>query len=160
MESRTAPNNQLTTPQRRAFDLAETAARRAVRRRFRVVRLTREAYSKIDRHESALRRVSRDLRSMIRLARAWAAKEYRDVPWKSVVYIVAAIVYFLNPADLIPDVLTGIGFVDDAAVIGAVVRTVTEDLAAFRGWERRRTDKGAAGTPALRELQPAPSAAA
>lgn len=37
--------------------------------------------------------------------------------------LLAALAYFLLPADLIPDVLVGIGFTDDAAVMAAVVGT-------------------------------------
>ncbi|MEX0822159.1 MAG: DUF1232 domain-containing protein [Rhodothermales bacterium] len=85
---------------------------------------------------------------MIRMARAWATRSYAGIPWRSVVYVVAAIIYFVNPADLVPDVLAGIGFVDDAAVIGAVVHSVTDDLSAFRDWERRlRTVEESDGPP-------------
>lgn len=76
-----------------------------------------------------------DFRTMLRMVRAWAMREYRTVPWKTLVYIVAAIIYFVNPIDLIPDVLAGIGFIDDAAVAAAVVRAVHEQLHAFRDWE-------------------------
>lgn len=147
----------LSSSQRRAFALAEKAARGAVRRRFRVVRLTKEAYAKLERHESALARVALDLRSMVRLAMAWATREYRLVPWKSVVYIVAAVIYFVNPVDLVPDVLTGIGFVDDAAVVAAVVRSVADDLSAFRAWEERRR---CGVDTTVSELYPPASAAA
>ena len=154
--ARSMPRNlELSATQRRAFGLAERAARKAVRRRFRVIRLTQVAYLKLGRHENALTRVARDIGSLMRLARAWAAREYRDVPWRSVVFVVAAIVYFVNPADLVPDVLAGIGFVDDAAVITAVVRSIADDLSAFRAWERRRD-----GDSTVRELFPRTSAAA
>jgi uncharacterized membrane protein YkvA (DUF1232 family) len=145
--------------QHRAFQLAEKAARAALRRRFRVVKLTNEAYKKLDRHESSIASVARDLRSMVRLATAWGRRDYREVPWKSVVYVVAAIIYFVNPVDLVPDVLTGIGFVDDAAVIAAVVRSVAADLAAFRAWEARRSEEGG-GEAAVSELYPPASVAA
>lgn len=74
----------------------------------------------------------------MRMTKAWALREYRTVPWKSLVYIVGAIVYFVNPIDVIPDVLGGIGFIDDAAVAAAVVRTVQAQLDAFREWEELR----------------------
>ncbi len=158
MERPPDPEAELSSPQRRAFALAEKAARSVVRRRFRLVRLTKSAYTKLERHESALARVARDLRSLVRLAMAWAKQDYRRLPWKSVVYVVAALIYFVNPVDLIPDVLTGIGFVADAAVVAAVVRSIADDLAAFRQWERQRTS-GAGDDPAFRELYPSSAAA-
>lgn len=35
--------------------------------------------------------------------------------------MLAALAYFILPTDAIPDVLAGVGFTDDAAVIGAVI---------------------------------------
>ena len=81
----------------------------------------------------------------MRMTRAWALREYRTVPWKSLVYIVGAIVYFVNPVDVIPDVLGGIGFIDDAAVAAAVVRAVHAQLDAFREWEELRGTEELAG---------------
>lgn len=129
------PESGMSSRQRRAFVLARRAARRVLRRRLKLLRLTKEAYLKLGNRDGVLARVREDLHTMIRLVRAWARREYRSVPWKSVMYIVAAIVYFVNPVDLIPDIITGIGFVDDAAVIGAVVRSFHEELDAFRRWE-------------------------
>jgi uncharacterized membrane protein YkvA (DUF1232 family) len=62
-----------------------------------------------------------------------------------------AVVYFVMPADLIPDLLLGIGFVDDAAVVSAVVRTVRNELDRFRTWERRARADSPSST-----LKPAP----
>ncbi len=140
----------MNSREKRAFLLAQQAARRVIRRRLKVLRLTRDAYVKLGDGEGVMSRVADDLRAMLRLTKAWARREYRNVPWKVVVYIVAAILYFLNPADLIPDVLTGIGFVDDAAVVGAVVRSVQGELVAFRRWERSTSeDLDAASVQAL-----------
>lgn len=36
----------------------------------------------------------------------------------------AALAYFIVPADMIPDVLVGIGFVDDLAVLGTVIKSL------------------------------------
>lgn len=85
-------------------------------------------------------RAAQDLRTLVRLARAWAFRKYRRVPWRTVTYVVAAILYFINPIDLVPDMLAGIGFVDDAAVIHAVIQSLHGDLTAFREWERRQAE--------------------
>ncbi len=39
--------------------------------------------------------------------------------------ILAAIAYFIVPLDMIPDFIAGLGFTDDAAVLYAVLRTVS-----------------------------------
>ena len=47
----------------------------------------------------------------------------------------AALIYFLNPFDLIPDFLPTLGLVDDATLVALVVASISEDLARFREWE-------------------------
>lgn len=108
-----------------------------LRRRFRVLRLLKKAYVKLGIHDDAMGRVREDFGTMMRMTKAWALREYRTVPWKSLVYIVGAIIYFVNPIDVIPDVLGAIGFIDDAAVAAAVIRAVQAQLDAFREWEER-----------------------
>ena len=54
------------------------------------------------------------------LALWWCAKDpATPTPAKALMF--AALAYFVLPTDLIPDVLAGIGFTDDAAVIAAVI---------------------------------------
>lgn len=42
--------------------------------------------------------------------------------------LVAALIYFILPADAVPDILTGLGFVDDASVLAAAVGAVRHHL--------------------------------
>lgn len=132
--------NDLPAKQRKAFALARRAAQQVLKRRFRLLALVRDAYAKLFHHEHAMANVRDDLQALLRLARAWATRDYRALPWRSVVYAVAAIVYFVNPIDLIPDVIVGLGFVDDAAVVAAVVRAIRNDLENFRSWELDRPE--------------------
>lgn len=99
------------------------------------MRLTLHAYRQLFRDETALASVRRELYTLVRMVQAWARREYRLVPWHSLLYGVAALAYFVNPADLLPDMLVGLGLVDDAAVIAAVARAIRSDLDRFRQWE-------------------------
>ena len=78
------------------------------------------------------------LMTFLRLIRAYAKGDYRQVPWETVTLVVAAVLYFLMPIDVIPDVLMGLGFVDDVAVIAWVTNTVGPELGKFRQWEASR----------------------
>ena len=55
--------------------------------------------------------------AMLRLIRAYYQREYRNVPLRTLMMIVGAIIYILNPFDLIPDWIAGLGFADDAVVL-------------------------------------------
>ena len=60
---------------------------------------------------------------------------YREVPFATMVGIVVALVYFLSPIDLIPDVLPVIGLTDDAAVIGFAVLAAHNDISSYKEWK-------------------------
>ena len=87
--------------------------------------------------------IRESLLTLFRLLRAYARGDYRNVPGKSLVLIIAAILYFLMPVDLIPDVIIGVGFVDDVAILTWVVKTVSGVLADFRSWESARAASAA-----------------
>lgn len=106
-----------------------------VKRRLRMIRLLRKAYSTFSSNEAALKDVRQDLLLSYRLAKAWTRGDYRAIPWKSIVMITAGLIYFVNPVDLVPDTLAVIGFVDDIAVIKTVAGAVRKDLERFRAWE-------------------------
>lgn len=132
-----APLTDLSPRQRKGLRVARRAAARVVRRRARLFKIARRGYVKLRRHPDALSDVQSDLFALLRLARAWAKKEYRGVPWRTLLYVASALIYFVNPADVIPDALVGIGFVDDIAVVSAIVRAVQRDLDRFLSWEEQ-----------------------
>ncbi len=74
-----------------------------------------------------------------RLLRAYASGDYRTIPWKSLLLIVAAILYFINPIDVIPDLLPIIGLSDDFAVLFMVYKSIGSDIEKFLEWEKSRT---------------------
>jgi uncharacterized membrane protein YkvA (DUF1232 family) len=76
-----------------------------------------------------------DAKTLLRLLRAYAGGEYRQVSGKNIALAVAGMLYLASPLDLIPDMLPG-GFADDAAVIGFVLKKIRTELVAFEAWER------------------------
>ncbi len=81
----------------------------------------------------------RNLASLFRMLRAYLEGSYRDISWANLVLIVAAIIYFITPVDLIPDFLTVLGYVDDAAIIAWTLKTVADEIEPFLAWEARQT---------------------
>ena len=53
---------------------------------------------------------------------------YKEVPWKSIAAIAGALLYVLNPLDLIPDFIPVLGMVDDASVLAICLKMVNDDL--------------------------------
>lgn len=128
--------SRMSPRQQKAFEVARKAAAQVIQRRLRLLRLVRDGFLKLSANENAMARVREDLRTLLRIARAWARREYHQIPWKSLMFSVAAIVYFISPVDLIPDALAVLGFLDDVAVITAVTKAVRTDMERFQVWER------------------------
>ncbi|MRG87796.1 YkvA family protein [Salinibacillus xinjiangensis] len=75
------------------------------------------------------------LKAMFELVKSYIKGDYRNIPYGSLVIIVGAILYFVMPADAIPDFLVGLGFTDDAAVIGFALKKVKDDVDKFLEWK-------------------------
>lgn len=78
------------------------------------------------------------LMAMIRLIRAYHQLEYRDISAQNLLVVVAAIIYFVSPFDVIPDSVPILGNIDDAMVVRLAMKSVSADLDAFMAWETSR----------------------
>ena len=75
------------------------------------------------------------VRLFISLVQDYWNKKYTDIPWISMAAVVFALLYFLSPIDLIPDVIPVIGYLDDAAVFSIVVAAISDDLKKYKEWK-------------------------
>jgi uncharacterized membrane protein YkvA (DUF1232 family) len=73
-----------------------------------------------------------------RLLKAYTTGHYREVPWRSMLVIIAAIIYFVSPIDLIPDFIPLTGLTDDFAVLLYVYNTAKNEIDKFLTWEKSR----------------------
>lgn len=87
-----------------------------------------------------LNRFKSDIKLMFDMIRDYWSGSYRDVPWKSIAAIAGALVYVLNPLDLIPDLLIGIGFLDDAGVVALCLKLVETDLFRYAAWKEQQRE--------------------
>jgi uncharacterized membrane protein YkvA (DUF1232 family) len=75
--------------------------------------------------------------AMLRLIRAYYRGEYRSIRIANLVLIIGAVMYVLDPWDLIPDWIPGLGFVDDATILAFAVQKTRDTLDDFKAWETR-----------------------
>ncbi len=76
-----------------------------------------------------------DIGTLGKLGFAFINGKYRYISKKAAIGIIIAILYILNPIDLVPDFLSLFGFIDDAAVLGLIAYLLREDIEKFRDWE-------------------------
>lgn len=65
---------------------------------------------------------------MIAMIKDFKNGVYPHVPWFTIATMVLALVYLLNPFDLIPDFIPGIGYVDDLSVLAIGTGWIESDL--------------------------------
>jgi len=78
------------------------------------------------------------LMAMIRLLRAYHRGDYKDISSPNLFILIAAIIYFVSPFDVIPDWVPVFGHIDDAFVVSLALKTVRGDLDTFMAWETSR----------------------
>lgn len=67
--------------------------------------------------------------------------EYRDISKGEIILIIAALIYFVSPIDVIPDGFPIAGYLDDAAVVVVVMKWVNEDIDKYMEWREARVQE-------------------
>ena len=77
------------------------------------------------------------------LLNSYVKKEYTKVPIGTITAIVSAILYVISPIDIITDIIPGLGYLDDAAVVLACFCLVESDIQEYLAWreEQSKTEK-------------------
>ncbi|MCG9970187.1 YkvA family protein [Christiangramia crocea] len=60
---------------------------------------------------------------------------YTQVPWFTIATIAFAFLYILNPFDIVPDFIPGLGYIDDFAVLTFGLRFIESDLHNYLDWK-------------------------
>ncbi len=87
-----------------------------------------------------LTRFMDDIKILISMVKDYWNSSYRQGPWWTVAAAATALLYVLNPMDIVPDFIPFIGLLDDAAVVSACLFMLERDLAAYRAWKSDREE--------------------
>jgi len=113
-----------------------------VRSKERLKNLATQAVRKLSGTASMrIDRVRDELILCIALVRSWIHGEYDGVSRQTIVAVTAALLYFVVPLDVIPDFLIGVGFIDDASVVGYVMTMLAAEMDTFRRWQEREVER-------------------
>lgn len=68
------------------------------------------------------------------MVKDYSTKKYDKIPMGSLISIVSALAYVILPIDLVSDIIPGLGYLDDAAVIGVCLKLVDSDVKDYLKW--------------------------
>jgi uncharacterized membrane protein YkvA (DUF1232 family) len=74
------------------------------------------------------------LKLMFELVGDYAKGRYRDVRYGSIIAVIIGLLYLVAPIDSIPDFIPIAGFIDDAAVLGIIIKQVRSELEKYKIW--------------------------
>jgi uncharacterized membrane protein YkvA (DUF1232 family) len=89
-----------------------------------------------------LKKMMSDIMLMVALIIDYWWGLYVRTPWWTISAILVALLWILNPLDLVPDAIPLFGLLDDAAVVAIVMAMTEQDLADYKAWKQaRRTER-------------------
>lgn len=91
----------------------------------------------IKKKVSRLGKFKQQINLLFSMLKDYKNKKYTSVPWLSIAAITFALLYLLNPLDLVPDFIPLIGYIDDASVIGITLKLISEDIEAYQKWKEK-----------------------
>ena len=72
---------------------------------------------------------------VIRMIRNSVNGNYQNLPWQTLVMMLAGLIYFLTPIDALPDFIPVVGLVDDATILLWLGKSFRDDLTKYKAWE-------------------------
>jgi uncharacterized membrane protein YkvA (DUF1232 family) len=80
--------------------------------------------------------LSEKVTTLARMIKSYVSGDYKIIPWGSIVKMIAVLLYFVSPIDLIPDFIPVLGLTDDFALIMWLFSSLADDFENFEAWEK------------------------
>jgi uncharacterized membrane protein YkvA (DUF1232 family) len=77
-------------------------------------------------------------RLMLSLVKDYVTGAYREVPYWAISATALALLYVLNPVDILPDLIPGIGYPDDATVVAFCLKLMERELDKYKTWRAQK----------------------
>jgi len=96
-----------------------------------------------------LHKVMEQAKVILSMVKDYWAGRYREVPYWVISAGALALLYVLNPADVIPDVVIGVGYLDDATVVAFCLKLIERELERYKEWKTVQKMPPTKGTGSL-----------
>ena len=77
-----------------------------------------------------------DVAVLLSMLRAYIKKQYTEVSKTTILAAIAGLIYVVNPMDVVPEYILGVGVLDDAAVVGIILQAMHMDLNKYKKWQK------------------------
>lgn len=94
--------------------------------------------------QKALKALLEHGRLLLSMVKDYFTGAYREVPYWAIGAAALALVYVLSPIDAIPDIIPGLGYLDDATVLAFCIKLVESELGRYKEWKKTREVETAA----------------
>ncbi|ANC75948.1 YkvA family protein [Fictibacillus phosphorivorans] len=91
--------------------------------------------------KQGLSNLGSQVKALVRMVKSYKKGDYRDVSKKSLLLVIAGLLYFVSPIDAVPDFLIGAGLLDDATVLAFIFSTLSTEISAFQTWEEEKEEE-------------------
>lgn len=71
----------------------------------------------------------------------YICKRYTKIPTATVITLLASVLYFVSPIDIIPDFIPLVGHMDDMIVFGFVRDAAKADINKYKKWKKENTEE-------------------
>lgn len=120
------------------FSKSETRASQLIKDKEKTKKVLDKALMKATTNKNDLTGIWDQLQNLFSLVRDYLSGNYKNIPKKSIIAILAGIIYFLSPIDMFPDFILGFGLIDDMFIIGLVVKQVAKDIEKYQLWKMQQ----------------------
>jgi uncharacterized membrane protein YkvA (DUF1232 family) len=91
---------------------------------------------KLDKAYPTLKTALKNVRLLYALFKDTVNGKYK-MPPASVAMIGGGLLYFILPADLVPDFIPAIGYLDDLAVLTTIMNSLHKEISDYRIWKKK-----------------------
>lgn len=110
-------------------------AKQLVKDKDKTLEKIQEGLKKASVNKGALSDVWQQLQLLFALAKDYFNGSYTHISRGSIIAVIAGLLYFISPIDLIPDFIAGLGFIDDIYILTLVYKQIAKDLEKYQSWK-------------------------
>ena len=75
-----------------------------------------------------------DIKVLRHLVSDYRSGHYRNVSKSAILMITAGLIYLVSPIDMLPDFILGLGFMDDAMILGYIIKQLYSIIDDYKIW--------------------------